>query len=1435
MSNANQPQQAQHEWLHKLAEAQQQGDVTSVLLMSRQLLNADIQHDKDNNDLLTIYVEALQKIRKQHLQEAEELSASQQYRRALNILRGDQITDPDLALVQQIRAALLDDETTTTQIKKLELLAEGSASGSEHSMNNSDGSDAVAVNNADHAQNSNVREQEITREIQQLQEQANSFLRQQTRQNYKQAIACYDQILGFELPTDERRRYEKRRTEIEQQYEEFRTTRGELTTAIASAEAVAKLIASRRLLNQDVEEAEDGSNLLEIYTQALQEVRMVHLRQANEQVTFAQNDIALAIDMLENGLIEAAEQRYRDALGVLRGERIEDKEKRDNALVQQIRNSLLDDETTTKRINEINKYLEDLKTRALRLRQVYQAYTSAEQAYSSREFARAIEELEKLRAHIDADFQSRLIDNLRERVVRSWENVTAAELDARLASIRAAIARHDDPRSIDEAINVALRFEPDLKTDRIEELRAKIRGTLDEAQQQQQRLNQMLDAATRDRGAGKFEDAEQQVRTILVQFPANDRAKTLLSSIITDQVRRAMRDAEATLVAPQIDTLKASLDHLTGVETKIADLDGSEQRRMRESCNQLRDQLERRLTKLQQQEQARQQASQLMNQAAGYAQNGEFSTACNLLQQARETAPALSGDIDERLSLIRSDWRSTLKRSLRAVLDMDQPDLTLAQDYLNMLQQEQLEDSETATLRRQVEQFVQREQAERHFAQGEYEQALAIFSQLDLTDPNTQRKYQESRRAEARRQVENRNWRDALAMLEKFPQSDSEVRLWMSQCRGEMALAGAEALLQQKNFGGSRQQIAAAEQEIFGDIRERAVKLRSQLDSMEETFNRAKSLDEQAQQYYGAYSTTGDRTRLKEAIQLLDEALALPSLAAGDEQRIEVQTRRNAYVGIYEQQTSTERQRILEAAEQALRSETLDGIEQAYQYYAEVLALNPQQNDPDGLRGQDRVRTVLRTLRNQIVKQIHQLLNIGGSNQRGMYPNDLTLLIQKAERAQRQPQIEPQPHTELGEALQELQVARHLCDLAERDLQSARTRWSQERARGGNDFHPIELDLERAREHFLRRPYIHIELDNSSPESLTARIKADQKSRNTVSRTAQEIEGLLQNEPSMSLQNLFRTLLEAEEDVYKTSIWIAEQTNQPRPQSNRERYPQQYRILSRIADDIQSLRLQEEETVTIAGMREYRSKYEVLENLLARLDPDNRFELREARSKVDLDDRQLEQVEQSLKDGQQALNEAHEAEDVASKAKAAKAWRQGVEAYQLSRTQYVKSIELLKPIPTMLSETSIYQALNIARNNASSMLQSSEQSLQQLDAIQPWREYEKYIQSAREALDTAKQALKDGDFAQARAQAHIAKEQDPALGEDADRVIRDADALQDEGTNVTGWIVLGVLALALLGAGILFGPGAYNWLVSFFFPAGASPIYPFVVLVIGLC
>ncbi|NJL53989.1 hypothetical protein HC928_01710 [bacterium] len=1470
MTNHNQPSIA--DWMDTLAvakprwqEAHDPAAAVEVLLASRWLLNHDQEHDRDGHNVLELYLTALRAVRAQHLEQAQEHvnaahmaqtrgdteRAKKGYAEALSILRGEWI-DGEPELVQQIRAALLDEAATTAaiaDIEKQQAALDGTsplppapapaladvADPEPHTNSTRSLERNTEMRESSPApETRTVREETLAEQIEALANEAQSFLQRpnSTRQNYKQALANYTQILAFPLDPEQREVFSTRNAAAEQQYNEFLQTYGELSTAQQVRNLTGQLIATRRLLNADKETDDYGNNLLDQYTKLLQQMRQTHLKQANDQTTFAANDIAIVYDTLAVELLKAAKERYQNALVILRGAQIKDEEKHDTLLEEQIRAALLDDAATNDRIAGIERLIADLEQQEPKLTQVYTLYTQAEQDYQQRQYAQAIDHLNTIPSYTDEHFQSKLITNLRERIMTGWENATATTLNAHLVDIQAMIARHDPPASIDAKIVEAIQLEPNLQTDRIESLRTAIKGAQQAAQQAQQRLNEQLEAVTRNRTAGNLAQAEQEIRAILVQHGTNERAKQLLYDILTDHIRKTLGNADEALQTRATATVEACLKQLAEIESKLGELPAEQQQRWRTQCNERKEDLERHLKKLRQQEQSLSKAKDLIEQATTAAQDRDFGRALERLQEAEKTDPTLRDTIEKQCSQIRADWRRMLKRGIENALEQADPDLTIAQAYLKTLGDEKLHDLDTTALSTRVKQLVQLKQAEQHVARGEYEQALAIFNQLDVSDTAIKSKYQQCLKAAAQRKVESRSWQEALDLLQKAQPSDPDVSLLGAQCRGEIALAEATRLLRTKEFSASREQLAMAEKEVFGDIQERARQLRQQLDTTQTTFENIKNLEDRAQQLQRVYSTSGDRNKLKEAIGLLDQALAQPDLAIDDEQRRELQARRDEYWSTYTGETATERQDRLDKAEQALRAETIEGIEHAYQYYGDVLTLNP--DDTEAKRGKERVRTTLRTLRNTLVERTRQLLNIGGIGQRGVHPTAIAQLIQEVERAQRQPDIEPQPHSEINKALEELKAAQLLCHQAETDLSAARTRWAQERARGGSDFHSVELDLARARERFRTHPYIHVELDNSSPDSLTERIKADLKARQEVARIVGEIEALLQAEPRNTLQKTFQLLTEAEESVYRTTIWIAEQTNQPRPQNNRERYPHQARILAKIDQDIQESRRLEQDAPTIADMRAYRSEYTELDRLLEKLDPDNRFTFRVVSTKTDLPDMQLEQAEQSLTAGRDAYKQAKTAEDEAKNVEPRKDWQAGIDAYQRSTKQYEAATEQLQSVLKLLPHNSTLGALNRARSEAESLLQTTSEALQRLQHEQPWQAYERHRVEAQQKLKEAKDAINNNNFESARTLAREAKDIDPALTEEAERAIRDADAMEGEKPTPLGWIILAIVGAILLAAALFFGPGVYDWMVSFFFPAGVTPVEQPVLFIVGI-
>ncbi|NJL56562.1 hypothetical protein HC928_16380 [bacterium] len=205
---------------------------------------------------------------------------------------------------------------------------------------------------------------------------------------------------------------------------------------------------------------------------------------------------------------------------------------------------------------------------------------------------------------------------------------------------------------------------------------------------------------------------------------------------------------------------------------------------------------------------------------------------------------------------------------------------------------------------------------------------------------------------------------------------------------------------------------------------------------------------------------------------------------------------------------------------------------------------------------------------------------------------------------------------------------------------------------------------------------------------------------------------------------------------------------------------------------------------------------------------------------TELDDQQLEEIETSLTRGKSLVDEAEQLRQAGFLAGTRRDWQGGIEAYEQSRGKYQQAVTDLQRVSALIG-TSDFRALVLAHDEAKALLAQAQNTLDELQAQQPWQSYKQHQITAREFLDQARAYLQNGDIALARSHAIQARDQDPVLQEDADRLTRDADALEGEAPNVVRWIVLAVIAAVVIGVAIFFGPGVWAWFSEFFFPASA--------------
>lgn len=200
---------------------------------------------------------------------------------------------------------------------------------------------------------------------------------------------------------------------------------------------------------------------------------------------------------------------------------------------------------------------------------------------------------------------------------------------------------------------------------------------------------------------------------------------------------------------------------------------------------------------------------------------------------------------------------------------------------------------------------------------------------------------------------------------------------------------------------------------------------------------------------------------------------------------------------------------------------------------------------------------------------------------------------------------------------------------------------------------------------------------------------------------------------------------------------------------------------------------------------------------------------------------QLERIdawEQALQAGQNLMQEASAMQAQAQADEGSRRWRAAAAKYRQARATYFEAHAKLEA-PAMIGE-SPFKALQLLRDQAQELITRAQSELQALESSNRAEVCDKHISEAAALLQQANAALGEDNFASARSLALQASEQDPALQEAAERVMRAAEDAQGEWSSPIRRVLLVLLLLALVGSAVVYGPALWATLAEFLFPSG---------------
>lgn len=727
----------------------------------------------------------------------------------------------------------------------------------------------------------------VNQRVTDLARQALSYLKRPTNANYKHAISLYERILGFnELQGARRTTFQEQLETTRRDYELFRSRFGELITARQLQRDEIELIELRKLINAGIELGPNGEELEPQFETLLIAVREKQMRIAREQADQAGKQAADGLTYLDVASLDAALERYAQAIRLLQGTEIQgvDDSPAADIAIRGIRN-LLQNETAELTIN-------DYEQRTVALRDVYAAvqrirplYDEAETAFRQGNYAQAVTVLESVAGLAGAQVTSPLIAVLQRRSLERWEQAAQIQAEGLMQAARSAAIRGDDAQ-VERCISDLLRLEPHLPSEALHTYKHQGQDLIRSVQQAKQQCDQLIGAAGLARANGAMVEAERLAREALTLRPGYRPAQQALDTALSAMLHAAVGDAERALAAPTAASLQTCRDTLVQHRRHVEELSKPAVRKKRS------EQLEGALAAVRQamttlaeaSEQAR-RAGSLVEAARGHLQQQRYAEALSDTIAARALTPD-DLQIHQQETDIRTAWAGYLQEQARMCMQMAHPDPIAAVEYLETLREIGMEDVASTSLRRQAERLVHKEHGLLQLARGDFAGAIKTLRQADPDDLAVQDGLDEAHYREAERLMELGDWDAALDILRQIDTVGPEVLALANRARAEQLLEQARSHLEVKAFDQAETCLQAAEQTMPNEGSPQFEQLRGQIVAGRAAFHQAQALIQQAQTALNEDRYALARTLASQAgaqdPSLLDEAsrLAQASTAA---------------------------------------------------------------------------------------------------------------------------------------------------------------------------------------------------------------------------------------------------------------------------------------------------------------------------------------------------------------------------------------------------------------------------------------------------------------------------------------------------------------------------------------------------------------------------
>lgn len=1320
-----------------------------------------------------------------------------------------------------------------------------------------------------------TRDQKVQQQIQDLDQQARSLEQRPTGTNYKQAIALYTRILdyGEELSEPQHSEYQRRLQETEAAYEAFRERYGELSTARQLANQEYEVIAVRKLLNQGQEKGPDNEILDDKFADLLDSVRHTLLKVASERVEQAQIQVADGRDLLDLNQLNAAVRRYDEAIALIEGKEMrgQDTSPETTTAITAISNMLVNNEEVRASIKKYTDARAEVQKLRDTIERIVPLYIQAETHFKAKAFADAITELESLRGRAGEQFQVALVDNLFRQANERWSEETHARADQLLAMARAA-HNQGDQEQVQHLASEVIGLEPHLQTETIKHYREEARKLLESVGAEERRFMDLVNRAGQSHAHREFDEAGRLLREVLNLRPEHKPARKMLDEVHASVINASLRDTDHTLSSPTEQGLTACRTALNTHRRSLGEISNRNTRRGLEArIDETLSQIERALQRLRDREEEAKRLRELLDQAGQQASLRRFPEALETLGEAENLSPHNPEIENQRMELFE-DWALQLKSQARSHLDNRNP--SAAREALDKLVEIGVKDPSTVEMHRQARSQVYKEQGKGCLGRDDYRGAIQAFLEANPHDPEVITDLRTARHKEAHRLLDQGQWEEVLDVLQQVDATDprfsglflraraeltlkraneaitdqdfevaatyldeatsvsladiqdrvTTTRHRLKEARADLLLAQVEDAIDARDFESATRKLRAVEQMTLKTAEDRVASLQTQLNTVQKAHGVVQDDEREAEEYYQRFQQTRRTSDLLEAIRTLNKALNRPELSgeAMSMLRASLEKRRTEYqAGL-----TDERSNLLKKARHSLAKETVQGLQEAYRQYQEVLALSPHRYDPDAEDGIQEVRQKLQDMRRDLDKRTSALLNLDGpaGQPRGIRPEEVENLLRditEVQDATRNIQDDDlQAQRELSKAQTEVEEAHKALKKAENALDTTCTLWIEQRQRGKANFTQLRTNFQDITKYFEAHKYTHLELDWSRAEHIIRRLDTDRDAYQQMGKSLDVCYKALEKNETDAVVSHFHELAQSEEIILTNTNALANRVKTLQvPQTISERYPRQNEVLSHLAERIEKLTRQEKEALSIEVLRQTIQQKKSLLSLFETLDRDNRFGLHDQDVNESPDLRKLEEWDTKWTEGRTFLETADTLRREAEQAGKEQRWNDGIETYHQAQSSYASARSKLEG--TTEGEETPYRSIQELHKSIQIILKRVQEAERELEEEKPWVQYQRHIDEALNYYNQARSALQQEHFSDAIELAQRAAATNPALEENALRVIRHAREEQSAPGFPTGLVVLIVLFILILGVSIFLGPSVLAWFREYLFPPTA--------------